>query len=289
MYRYSGFSLTIDSEIEFIEFPNGRGNPDVTIRLGSVNRPHKPATIDDEIAFPLKIGRFHIMRGREIVVDLVPGADRGVLQTLLAGRIMGYLLRQRGYLALHASGIAIDGRGVLFLGESGSGKSTTAAAFHSRGHDVLADDVAAVRAAKSGIEVETAWPVLRLLEDSRNVIGAAALPAGFQAEKHVYSLKAPSHAGPRLVKRIYVLDYGNSGYQSPVRSFALSGFSAVALLNAHSFLNKRRAGHALRQINLDRAGALAAAGPVFRLVRARSLNVLSDLVDFVERDLLAND
>jgi hypothetical protein len=288
MYRYSGFSLNIDSQLELPELSPGCGHPDVTIRLGDVSRPQAPATIDDEAAFPGNIGGFHIMRGREIVVDLFPGADAGAVRTLLAGRIMACLLRQRGHLPLHASAIAIDGQGALFLGESGSGKSTTAAAFRSRGHDVLADDVAAVRTGKSGIELQTAWPGLRLLEDSRNVIGAGARSSGFQVEKHIYCLKDPGLAGPYPVKRIYFLDPENSCARLPVCASALSVFSAVALLNAHSFISIRRTGHALRQINLDRAAAVAAAGLAFRLIRPRSLNLLPLLVDFVEKDVLAS-
>jgi|SRR5665213_2677775 len=288
MYRYSGFSLNIDSQLELPELSRGRGEPDVTIRLGEVSRPQAPATIDDEAAFPPDVGGFHIMRGREIVVDLFPGADAGVVRTLLAGRIMACLLRQRGHLPLHASAIAIDGQAVLFLGDSGSGKSTTAAAFRSRGHDVLADDVAAVRTVKSGIELQTAWPGLRLLEDSRNVIGAGVRSSGFQDEKHVYCLKDPGLAGPYPVKRIYFLDYENSYSRVAVRSSTLSVFSAVALLNAHSFISVRRTGHALRQINLDRAAAVAAAGLVVRLIRPQSLNLLPLLVDFVEKDVVSS-
>jgi hypothetical protein len=285
MYRYSGFSLNIHSELELRGFPPGCGEPDVTIRLGHVNRALTPVTIDDEVASPGKVGWFHIMSGREIIVDLLPGADAGELQTLLAGRLMGYLLRQRGYLALHASAVAIDGQGVLFVGDSGSGKSTTAAAFHSRGHDLLADDVAAVRILQVGAELQAACTGLRLREDSRMVMGAAATPAGFQAEKHHYILQGRPLAGPFSVKRIYILEFGGCEGPSQIHSAAMSGFSSAALLNAHSFLRKRRASHALRQINLDRAGAVAAAAPVFRLVRARSLNLLPALVDLVERDL----
>jgi hypothetical protein len=289
MYRYSAFSLTIDSQLELPELPCGSGDPDVTIRIGSVNRANREATIDDELAFPRNVGGFHIMCGREIVVDLLPQADTGVVRTLLAGRIMAYLLRQRGYLPLHASAICIDGKGVLFLGESGSGKSTTAAAFHSRGHHVLADDVTAVRNIASRLELQPAWPGLRLLDDSRNVIGAGETTAGFQGGKHVYRLNGPALAGPCAVKRIYLLNFGNADGQAPVRSSPLSKLSAVALLNTHSLLRTWRAGHAIRQINLDRCAAVADAQTICRLIRPRSLNSLPDLVDFVEKDVLARD
>jgi hypothetical protein len=289
MYRYSAFSLVIDSQVELPELPQGRGDPDVEIRFGYVDRAHKPATIDDEVAFPRGIGGFHVTRGRKIVVDLLPQADAGVVRTLLAGRVMGYLLRQRGYLPLHASAVCIHGKGVLFLGESGSGKSTTAAAFHSRGYDVLADDVAAVSNAIPGLSLQSAWPGLRLLDDSRSVIGAGQTPTVFQSRKHLYRLKTAAIEERYAVKRIYVLEYADADDQGPVRASGLSKFSAVALLNAHSLFRSWRAGHALRQINLDRCAAVADAQTVYRLIRPHSLRFLPDLVDFVERDVQAGD
>jgi hypothetical protein len=287
MYRYTGFSLIIESEVELSGSPAGRGAPDVIIRRGRIARRQGPATPDDEVAFARKIGRFHIMLGREITVDLLPGADAEGVRTLLAGRVMAYLLRQRGYLPLHASAVAIDGKAILFLGASGSGKSTTAAAFHARGHEVMADDVAAVRMANAGVELEPEWPHLRLLEDSGRVIGTAgaAAQAGLQNGKCVYHLDDRLSDVSCMVKRIYALDYAGS----PAVSFPLSGFSSVALLNANSFISKRRTGQPLRQMNLDRAGAVAAASPVRRLVRPRSLDLLPDLVSFVEREVMSYD
>src|SRR6185312_6739454 len=230
MHLYSRFSLNISSQIELPEFPPASGNPDVTIRLGRVSQTETPASLDDERAYPRDIGAFHIRDGREIIADLLPNADTGMVRTLLAGRLMGYLLRQRGYLALHASAVEIDGKAALFLGESGAGKSTTAAAFYSRGHSVLADDVAAVCVAKGGVELLPAWPGFRLLDDSRKAIGGEALPADFQADKYLYRLRGSGNAGAVPIGRIYFLDYNSDG-QTRVHSSVLSGLAAVALLN----------------------------------------------------------
>jgi hypothetical protein len=288
MYRYSAFSLTIDSELELPELEEGKGEPDVVIRLGSVTRQQRPATIEDELLFTFQVGRFHIKCGREIVVDPLPDTDPGVLRVLLEGRVMAYLLRQRGCLPLHASGVAIAGRGVLFLGESGAGKSTTAAAFYARGHNVLTDDVGAVRVAGDRVELRTARSGLRLLEDARRVLQRRAAPAGFHDDKHVYNLDRPESAASFPVKRIYFLEY-SADDQLSVRAEIVKGSSAVALLNSHSFLLPWRAGNELLRINLGRSASIAAVMPVHRLVRPRSLGSLPLLVDFVEKDVTANE
>ena len=288
MYRYTAFSLTIESELELPELEEGTDKPDVFIRLGRVSRQQQPATIADEIAFPLNIGRFHIKGGREIIVELVPDYDPFVLQAMLQGRLMAYLLRQRGWLPLHASGVSIDGQCVLFLGESGAGKSTTAAAFYARGHSVLTDDVAAVRNVAGGVELRTAGSGLRLLGDARKVIQERALPSAFRNDKHVYRLARFTSVCSIPVKGIYFLEYGADN-QLSVRREVIAGSSAAALLNSHSFLRPWRAGSDLLQINLDRSASIAAAIPVWHLVRPRSLDSLPELVNFIEKDVTADE
>jgi hypothetical protein len=284
MYRYSGFSLQIHSQLELPEFPPGIGDADVTIRLGEVRGADTPATIDDEKVFSGRAGAFHIRKGREIIVDLLPDADAGSVRTLLSGRFLGYLLRQRGCLALHASAVAIGGTAVLFLGESGAGKSTTAAAFHSRGYQVLADDVAAVRLTGAGPELLPAWPGLRLLEDSREAIGDQA-PTEFLTDKYLYRFRRSAPYSSIPLKRIYALGYHESADAGGVYSSALSGLEAVAWLDTHSLLRSWCSSHELQQINLDRAGAVAAMTPARRLLRPHSLNALPRLVDLVESEL----
>jgi hypothetical protein len=284
MYLYSGFSLQIQSQLELPEFLPGAGEADVTIRFGSVCETGTEATIHDERVFHATTGAFHIREGREIIVDLLPDANAGSVRTLLAGRFFGYLLRQRGYLALHASAVAVCGKAVLFLGESGAGKSTTAAAFHPRGHAVLADDVAAVRLTEAGPELQPAWPGLRLMDDSREALGDEA-PAEFLGVKHFYRFERPASSGAVPLKSIYVLDY-DSGEGDCVHSSALSGLEAVAWLNTHSLLRSWHSGHELRQMNLDRAAAVAAVTPVRRLIRPRSLKSLPTLVDLVESEVM---
>ena len=58
-------------------------------------------------------GHFARLRAREMPDDPLPGADPEAMRVILIGRMMAYLLRQRGWLSLHGSGVSIDGRAVL--------------------------------------------------------------------------------------------------------------------------------------------------------------------------------
>lgn len=70
---------------------------------------------------------------------------------------------EAGDIALHASGVAIDGNGVLFAAPSMFGKTTTAAAFAAHGHRLLAEDT--VRCGMSPPVVYPGPAVVRLRED----------------------------------------------------------------------------------------------------------------------------
>src|SRR5512141_2465272 len=112
---------------------------------------------------------FRYADGTEFVVDAAARAIRAAwadassiedTATYLLGPVLGFALRLRGVLALHASAVLINGRAVTLLGPSGAGKSTMAAAFAASGAPVLADDVVAVRIVDG---VATAYPSYRLL------------------------------------------------------------------------------------------------------------------------------
>ena len=71
-------------------------------------------------------------------------SDSGISQ-VYADIALGYnpllgLLAGHGYNAIHASCAQVGGKGVLFTGDGGSGKSTSAYAMLCSGHPVLADD-----------------------------------------------------------------------------------------------------------------------------------------------------
>lgn len=86
------------------------------------------------------------------------------------GPIMGLLLRARGVVCLHASGVVVQGQAVLFLGDPGAGKSTTAAAMSKRGHPLLADDIVAISEKQGQFFATPAYPYISLWPDSAEMI-----------------------------------------------------------------------------------------------------------------------
>jgi hypothetical protein len=284
MFRYSWFLLSIHSEIELPGLPPGDPEADVVIRLGSVCRTRSHASVEEEVAINDLAGRFHMKQGREIVVDPAPGVDPALLRVMLTGRMMAYLLRQRGWLPLHASGVLIAGKAVLFLGASGAGKSTAAAAFHSRGHQVVTDDVGPVRVTAGGeCILRPAGPALRLRDGSRSVFGGTEPRGDFQWDKHVFDLSGNGRVTLAPVRLIYVLADGDSLKQELIRPL-----SAAILLSRTSFIKHGRMNKEALAIHLRDCSAVASAVPVFRLTRRRSLEELPELAHFIEKEACCN-
>jgi hypothetical protein len=88
--------------------------------------------------------------GARFVVDESDGRMWGTIRPPLAdedlsfyflGPVMGFLLRHRHITCLHASAVQLHDQAVLFSGDAGYGKSTTAAALALRGAPVLCEDI----------------------------------------------------------------------------------------------------------------------------------------------------
>lgn len=84
-------------------------------------------------------------RGNEALVDCTR-APRGFLVDLMVNPVLAI---QRELLFVHAASVAIHGAGILVIGRTGSGKTTTALAIAARGHAYFGDDMAAIHTASA--------------------------------------------------------------------------------------------------------------------------------------------
>lgn len=110
-----------------------------------------------------EVARFLVEDGRRITIDPFPGSDEASIRVFLLGSCLGALLFQRGLLVLHGNAIRVGDACLVCAGDSGVGKSTLAAAFMQRGHEILADDVVAVNSAG---QVIPGFPRLKLWRDA---------------------------------------------------------------------------------------------------------------------------
>ena len=83
--------------------------------------------------------------GRHVAAGHLENATAESFQSYLLGWVLSFALVKQGYEPLHATVVVVDGKAVAFLGTSGDGKSTLAAAFVHAGHTLLTDDLLVIR------------------------------------------------------------------------------------------------------------------------------------------------
>ncbi|HAK54406.1 MAG: hypothetical protein QF463_06135 [Vicinamibacterales bacterium] len=101
-------------------------------------------------------------RGDAVWARWAPASTVEDTATYLLGPVLGFLLRLRGTVCLHASAVVVDDQAIALVGPPGAGKSTTAAALARRGVAVLSDDVVALVERDPGWVVEAGYPCVRM-------------------------------------------------------------------------------------------------------------------------------
>jgi hypothetical protein len=104
-----------------------------------------------------------------VTAHLHPGADAGLLPVLISGALLAVHLTLRHELVLHASAVRAGDRAIAFVGSSGMGKSTLAAALCDHGCDLVSDDLLRV---DQGV-VHPGGTENRLRESARELAAAA--------------------------------------------------------------------------------------------------------------------
>jgi len=185
------------------------------------------------------------------------------MTTHLLGPIMGFALRLRGIVCLHASAVAVDNRAVVFLGPGGYGKSTTAAAFAKSGYPVLSDDIVALAEREDGFLVQPAYPRLRLWPSAvQNLFGSAdALPR-----------ISPHH--PTWDKRFLDLSNGKHKFQDfPLSLAVIYTADSDSMMDRPCIESLSASGGVLKMISNSYANHLLDGR-----TRSREFDVLSRLV-----------
>ncbi len=159
----------------------------------------------------------------------------------LTGPILGFVLRLRGMISLHASSIVVGGGAIALVGTNGTGKSTTAAAFALRGLSILADDIVSLRIEEPAVVTHPGHPRICLWPESvAGLFGSReALPYITESwDKRFLDLRGPSlhfHGKPAPLKAIYFLGPRNPG--PDVSIAAVEGSSAMLALVENTYAN----------------------------------------------------
>ena len=206
-------------------------------------------------------------RGTEVWADWPDGYHLEDACTYLYGPVLGFVLRLRGVICLHASAVAIGDYAIAFAGLPGTGKSTTAAAFAQSGFPVLSDDVVALCDKGHLFLVQPGYPRVNLWPDSVCALfgTADALPSitptwdkrYLAVDRHGYSFAS----SPMPLRAIYILE--PRGPRGPVIQSLSSSESLISLV-AQTYMNYML-NREMRSREFDLLSRLAAILPVQRV------------------------
>jgi hypothetical protein len=217
--------------------------------------------------------------------ELGPSGLQG-FQSHLLGPAISFVLLDRGREILHGGALSFADTGIAIMGDSGTGKSTLAAALIASGGRSITDDLLVFTEREAGFEIEAGPPRLKLFPATAR----ALLPGRRDSvrmnpftSKRVYALRN-EETEPRKVplRGIWVLTA--RAEQSGCSIRRLSGSEAVRTLLANTFVTVEQA--PARQARLlQHAAALAARVPVYTLTLPHGLSRLVEQSSIIAREL----
>jgi hypothetical protein len=294
VHTYTVYGLQVHSELTLPELvPAPVSQPDVLIRYGDV-----PIALPDPLGrgmlyqaqpgqFLLRLDRianYLVTDGTTITIQPAPNGDAADLRVFLLGSAFGALLHQRGVLPLHGSTIVTRWGALVFVGDSGNGKSTLAGALCQRGYRFLGDDVCVVRIDTGAPMAYPAFPILQLWADMQSQLDSGASPERVRTGLEKYCLCMNDRFADQAVPLVaaYELTTINTEELSLSR---LDDADKFAVLISHTYRSRFLDGLGLRGAHFRYASEVARHLRVSRVRRPQQPLRLDALVDLIESDV----
>lgn len=294
---YETFGLVLKSDFAFPDMEETlRRDVDITINRTAISEPCQERDFEwqtydigsDVQTFIWKtLGTYRITNANTIDIDPANDAQSAHLSIPLFGAVFATLLHMRGLLVLHASAVVRDGKCVIFLGDKGAGKSTTACAMLAGGYELLSDDVVAISFEADGQpKVRPAFNQIKLLDDAAAKFGLdqeAAQQIHPLVDKRRHQASSAFCTKPADVAAIYVLSRDKTARIEPLAPQQalthLIGFSYASRFGRDAF----PAPVAIR--HMQDCARLMEAASVSRLVAPDNLEHIEDAVQLINESL----
>jgi len=242
------------------------------------------------VRFP-DLGDFDISADGLIVRSWpVPGITAGTVDHLYLNQVLPLVLSKLGKWVFHASAVETRTGAVVFLAESGRGKSTLAAAFATAGYRFLTDDALLLEPAGGGYEVQPSHPSVRLWRDSQEALlgddAQLAPPVQYTSKARLLSggdLAFCEESRP--LRRMYFLGDGSS---SDVSIERMIPSEALMGLVKNSFLLDIEAPDAVAS-HFNRLADMAELPIYYRLNYPRSYDMLPAVRQAIVEHAAAED
>ncbi len=221
---------------------------------------------------------------RQVIWRKLQDVPNEVFFTYFLGQVLSYCLLARGIEPLHATGIVVGQQAIAFLGDSGFGKSTLAAAFLQKGYRILTDDVLVLEFRDENVWARPGIARIKLNPDSADAPfnGRRSLSMNSFTSKMIFALNDHQHgSSPVQLGALYVLSRRPS--KSRILFRRLSGRSSFLPLIQNTFNTTILNGDRLKQ-QFAFAARLADLVPIKQLSHPRQLAMLPVVADAILED-----
>lgn len=283
MWYYEAFGLQICSDIELLQLtPAVVTTTEINIKLGDVPLDLEGDYIDyhwikikgNEVLFTvLDVASYHIKNGNTITIQLEKNnvsENMALVQMYLMGTAMGALLIQRGIVPLHGSCVRkSDGTTVLFTGESGAGKSTTAAYFVSEDWRIMSDDVTPVQIKFDTVMAYPSFPQQKLWDDAveRHVLDSKKAKLLWEKdERQKFAMHSVADFYDKKERLDCVIQLIPKE-QNEITYREVFGVEKAILLREHTYRNFLYADNTSKQIHFQQCAKMAEKLKVFQIFR----------------------
>ena len=177
-YYYRVYGLDIESDVEISEFvaikESELSDDKITFKYGTMESKFKDMIDNgkiinfdkDEVSFHINdVASFCIKNGNEVIIELAEDSDMNLIKIYLMCSCLGFAMIQRNRVAIHGGVIDINGKGMIFTGDRGAGKSTLTTALRNKGYKFISDDVAPIKIDKVPM-LMPGFPYQKLCEDA---------------------------------------------------------------------------------------------------------------------------
>lgn len=173
--------------------------------------------------------------GQSVTGWPAPDVSGDHFRSLYSNAVLPLLGDYNGGLFLHGSAVVIGGRAVAFLGKSGDGKTTLAAAFAKAGHPFLTEDVIELALQDEKYLLQPKSSGLRLFADSAAYLLEEQVEMDACGHKFDVADAAtlPFCGNPAPLVAIFML---GADHSAPLALAPMSATASVHQLLSHSFV-----------------------------------------------------
>ena len=136
---------------------------------------------------------------------------------------MSYILFQRNFLVIHSSSISYKNHGILFIGDSGLGKSSIAYSFLNEGHELISEDFTPINIINGTPHATSSIPIIKLDDNQseNKKIQKVFTSKHDPLNRAIYKINTKSLINEKEINKIIFLKWGKDIFDEISKTQAL--------------------------------------------------------------------